>query len=83
MNTELPQAPLTAEELSMRQKNVRKVVLLRGFLLGLIFAGWWIVFAPDSVVGSEYKTMLGVVAGLLATGSYLFALRSTLFPPSK
>lgn len=81
MNTELPQVPLSAEELAVRQKNVRKVILLRGCLLGLIFAAWWVLFAPDSVVDPEYKTILGVLAGLLATGSYFFSLRATLFPP--
>jgi len=30
---------------------------------------------------SSLKTTLGIVAGLLATGSYLFNLRKTLYPP--
>lgn len=80
MNTEQEQVELTPEERALRQKNVRKWVLLRGVLIGTIIAAWWIFFAPDEVVGGEYKIILGVLAGALATGSYLFNLRETLFP---
>jgi len=68
------------EELALRQKEVRKWVLLRGILLGALLAAWWILFAPDSLMEPTLKYILGVVAGLVATGSYLFNLRETLFP---
>lgn len=80
MNTEQEHLELTPEERALRQKQVRKMVILRGVLLGTIIGAWWIFFAPDEVVGGEYKTILGVLAGVLATGSYLFNLRETLFP---
>ena len=80
MSTELPVTPLSPEELAKRQKDVRKVVLIRGFLLGLIIAGWWIFFAPDSLVEPGLKRILGVAAGLIATGGYYFVLRESLFP---
>lgn len=80
MNTEQEKVELTPEERALRQKQVRKVVLLRGVLLGAVIGAWWIFFAPDEVVGGEYKTILGVLVGVLAAGSYLFNLRETLFP---
>jgi hypothetical protein len=80
MTTEQEQVELTPEERVLRQKQVRKIVLLRGFLLGAVIAAWWIFFAPDEVVGGEYKLILGVLVGVLAAGSYLFNLRETLFP---
>jgi hypothetical protein len=80
MNTEQVQVELTPEERALRQKQVRKVVLLRGVLLGAVIGAWWIFFAPDEIVGGEYKTILGVLVGILAAGSYLFNLRETLFP---
>lgn len=80
MNSELPSTPLTPEELAVRQKNVRKWVLLRGVLLGAIIAAWWIFFAPEALVEPEMRNVLGYVAGLIATGSYLFNLRTALFP---
>ena len=80
MNTEQEHLELTPEERALRQKQVRKMVILRGVLLGTMIGAWWIFFAPDEVVGGEYKTILGVLAGVLATGSYLFNLRETLFP---
>ena len=80
MNTEQEQIELSPEERALRQKQVRKVVLLRGVLLGTVIAAWWIFFAPDEVVGGEYKLILGVLVGMLAAGSYLFNLRETLFP---
>jgi hypothetical protein len=80
MSTELPATPLSPEELVKRQKDVRKVVLIRGFLLGLIVAGWWIFFAPDALVEPGLKNILGVAAGLIATGGYYFMLRDSLFP---
>jgi hypothetical protein len=80
MNTEQVQVELTPEERALRQKQVRKVVLLRGVLLGAVIGAWWIFFAPDEIVGGEYKIILGVLVGVLAAGSYLFNLRETLFP---
>ena len=80
MNTEQEHLELTPEERALRQKQVRKTVLLRGVLLGAVIGAWWIFFAPDEVVGGEYKTILGVLVGVLAAGSYLFNLRETLFP---
>ena len=79
MSTELPVTPLSPEERIKRQKDVRRVVLIRGFLLGLIIAGWWIFFAPDTMMERDLKIILGVVVGFLATGSYLFNLRDALF----
>ena len=38
MTSELPQQPLTPEELAQRRKKVRNVVLLRAFLFGLMVA---------------------------------------------
>lgn len=83
MTAELPATPLSPEEIIRRQKDVRKVVLIRGFLLGLIIAGWWIFFAPDSLVEPGLKHVLGVVAGLIATCGYYFVLREALFPKKK
>ena len=80
MTSELPQQPLTPEELALRRKKVRKVVLLRAFLLGLMVAAWWILFAPDSLVDPAIQRPLGIAAGLIAMGAYLYFLRETLFP---
>jgi hypothetical protein len=80
MTSELPQTPLTPEELAQRRKKVRKVVLLRAFLFGLIVAAWWMLFAPDSVVDPALKNPLGIAAGLIAMGAYLYFLRESLFP---
>ena len=55
-------------------------VVVGAVLLGVLVAAWWILFAPDSMMEYSLKVILGVVAGLLATGSYLFNLRKTLFP---
>ena len=88
MSTDLAPTPLSAEELLLRRKAVRKWVLLRGVLLGALLAAWWIFFAPDSMMERDLKIILGVVVGFLATGSYLFNLRDALFlrtgatPPS-
>lgn len=60
--------------------SVRRWIFLRAFLIGILVAAWWILFAPDSMMESSLKNTLGVVAGLLATGSYLFNLRKTLYP---
>lgn len=80
MNTELPSVPLSPEELAKRQKDVRRVVLIRGLLLGLIIAGWWIFFAPEALVDPGLRNILGIAAGLIATGGYYFVLRAELFP---
>jgi hypothetical protein len=87
MSTELAPTPLSAEELMLRRKAVRKWVLLRGVLLGALIAAWWIFFAPDSLMERDLKIILGVIVGFLATGSYLFNLRHALMlkpsaPPS-
>jgi len=79
MTTDIPQTPLSPEELLQRRKTVRTRVLLRGVLLGALIAAWWIFFAPDSLMEPELKKILGIVAGLVATGSYLFNLRDALF----
>lgn len=80
MNPDQAPQPLSAEELALRQKNVRKWILLRGLFLGVLLAAWWMLFAPDSLVEPPLKYVLGVIAGLVATGSYLFNLRANLFP---
>jgi hypothetical protein len=80
VTSELPQQPLTPEELALRRKKVRNVVLLRAFLLGLIVSAWWIFFAPDALVDPALKSPLGVAVGLIAMGAYLYFLRETLFP---
>ena len=80
MTSELPQQPLTPEELALRRKKVRKAVLLRAFLLGLMVAAWWIFFAPDSLVDPALKNPLGVAAGMIAMGAFLYFLREALFP---
>ncbi len=80
MTSELPQQPLTLEELAQRRKKVRNVVMLRAFLFGLMVAAWWILFAPDSLVDPAMKNPLGIAAGLIATGAYLYFLREALFP---
>ena len=79
MSIELAPQPLSAEELLLRRKAVRKWVLLRGILLGALIAAWWIFFAPDTLMEHDLKVTLGVIVGFLATGSYLFNLRDALF----
>jgi hypothetical protein len=59
--------------------SIRRWIYLRAFLIGLLVAAWWIFFAPDDLMESSLKITLGVVAGLVATGSYLFNLRKTLY----
>ena len=84
MSQDLPLTPLSPEELLQRRKTVRARVLLRGVLIGMLVAGWWIFFAPDTLMDPGLKNILGVVAGLLAMGSYLFNLRDALMlRPSK
>jgi hypothetical protein len=80
VTSELPQTPLTPEELARRRKKVRNVVLLRAFLFGLMVAAWWIIFAPEALVDPALKNPLGIAAGLIAMGAYLYFLRETLFP---
>jgi hypothetical protein len=43
-------------------------------------AAWWILFAPDSLVDPALKNPLGIAAGLIAMGAYLYFLRESLFP---
>ena len=57
---------------------MRKSVLIRAVLLGVMASAWWILFVPDSVVTGDLKYILGVLAGLVATGFYLYNLRATL-----
>ena len=59
--------------------SVRRWIYLRAILIGLLVGAWWIFFAPDSLMEPSLKMTLGIVAGLVATGSYLFNLRKTLF----
>ena len=80
MTSEPPQQRPTPEELALRRKSVRKVVLLRAFLLGLMVFAWWIFFAPDSLVDPALKNPLGIAAGVIAMGAYLYFLRESLFP---
>jgi hypothetical protein len=80
-STQTPaQQVLSPEEIKLRRRKVRNLVLLRGVLLGLILSAWWIFFAPDSLVEGQLRYVLGVLVGVVATGSYLFYLRETLFP---
>lgn len=81
MSADLEPAHLSAHELLRRKKEIRKWVLLRGFLLGVLVAAWWILFVPESVVASTLKYVLGLVVGLVATGGYLYQLRSVFEPP--
>jgi hypothetical protein len=60
--------------------SVRRWIFLRAVLIGLLVGAWWIFFAPDDLMASSLKITLGVIAGLIATGSYLFNLRQTLCP---
>lgn len=83
MSTDLNPAALTTEDLLKRQKEVRKWVLLRGVLLGVLVAAWWILFVPESIVASTLKYVLGVVVGLIATGGYLYQLRGVFQAPVK
>jgi len=76
MSTDQAPATLSADELSKRKKEVRKWVVLRGVLLGVLVAAWWIMFVPESVVASTMKYVLGAVVGLVATGGYLYQLRA-------
>lgn len=84
MSSESEIVPLSREEQALRYRQVRKTVVLRATFIGLILAGWWIMFVPDSMMESNLKIILGIVAGLLAAGSYLFNLRKTLrLPPNE
>ena len=74
------QQVLSPEEIKLRQQQVRRLVLLRGLLLGLIMGAWWALFAPDSLVEAPLRYVLAVVVGVVAAGSYLFYLRETLLP---
>jgi len=38
---------------------------------------------PESIVASTLKYVLGVVVGLVATGGYLYQLRSVFQPPAR
>jgi len=80
MTSELPQQPLTPEALALRRQKVGKVVLLRAFLLGLMVSAWWIFFAPDSLVDPAMKNPMGIAAGLIAMGAYLYFLRDAFIP---
>ena len=83
MSSESEIIPLTPEEQALRYRQVRKTIFIRATFIGLILAGWWIVFVPDSMMDSNLRIVLGVVAGLLAAGSYLFNLRDSLRPRPK
>lgn len=77
MSSDQTPAPLTPDELAQRKKQVRKWVFLRAFLLGGLVSGWWILFVPEDLVSGDLKYILGVLAGLIATGFYLYNLRET------
>jgi hypothetical protein len=77
MSSDITPSPLSPEELALRKKQVRKSVLIRAVLLGLMVSAWWIIFVPDSMVSSDLKYILGALAGLVATGFYLYNLRAT------
>lgn len=77
MSSDQTPPQLAPEELAQRKKQVRKWVLLRALLLGVLVAAWWILFVPESMVTGDLKYILGVLAGLIATGFYLFNLRET------
>lgn len=64
------------------RRSVRRWIYLRGLLIGLLVAAWWILFAPDSLMEYDLKIVLGIVAGLVGAGSYLFNLRKVLVSPS-
>ncbi len=83
MSSESEIVPLTPEEQALRYRQVRKTVFIRAAFIGLILAAWWIMFVPESMMESNLKIILGIAAGLLASGSYLFNLRNTLFPKQK
>lgn len=83
MTTDLNPSALTADDLLKRKKEVRKWVLVRGFLLGVLVAAWWILFVPESIVASTLKYVLGVVVGLIATGGYLYQLRGVFQVPAR
>lgn len=83
MSADLEPAALSADELLKRQKEVRKWVLVRSFLLGVLVAAWWILFVPESIVASTLKYVLGVVVGLVATGGYLYQLRGVFQAPAR
>lgn len=65
------------------RRSVRRWIYLRGLLIGLLVAAWWILFAPDSLMEHDLKIVLGIVAGLVGAGSYLFNLRKVLVSPTK
>lgn len=78
MSSESEIVSLSPEEQDLRYRQVRKAILIRATFIGLILAGWWIVFVPDSIMEGNLRIILGIVVGLLAAGSYLFNLRETL-----
>lgn len=63
--------------------SVRRWIYLRAGLLGALIAAWWILFAPDAMVSGSLKIILGIAAGVIASGSYLFHLRRTLNPEKR
>lgn len=78
MSSESESIPLSPEEQAQRHRLVRKSIFLRASFIGLLVAAWWIMFVPDSTMESGLKIILGIGAGLVAAGSYLFNLRETL-----
>lgn len=77
MSSDPVSTQLTPDELALRKKQVRKWVLVRAMLLGVMVSAWWILFAPDSIVAGDLKYILGVLAGLVASGFYLYNLRAS------
>lgn len=79
MSTDITPPSLTPEELALRKKQVRKSVLIRAVLLGLMVSAWWIIFVPEDMVSGDLKYILGVLAGLIAISFYLYHLRENVF----
>lgn len=80
MSSKPQENPLSPQEIALRRRKVRNVVLLRAALFGLMVAAWWVFFAPDAVVDPALRNPLGIAAGLIAAGAYLYFLRESLFP---
>ena len=83
MTAQTENQPPVAPESAACHPSVRRWIYLRGALIGLLVGAWWIFFAPDDLMESSLKITLGLVAAVIATGSYLFNLRQTLWPSTK
>ena len=79
MTSNSPEDPLPPEELALRRRRVRMIVLIRAGLLGALVAAWWMFFVPDALVDPGMRSPLGIAAGVIAMGAYLYFLRESLF----